>query len=375
MVVFWMALMFGTSSAFVILHTGYDRRNIQRSCKNKMSEEQEGEKKGEESSTSWQNQVDELLRVKGPSLKSRKDNLFGLIKNTRTIVSDVTSAVRERDAKIVFPPELGYSKTVSGLSACRRQILSDIIPGSITKGIPRVVEETPNIVRGTSKLIRTLPQKGKNVVGWLGDLSRDPSMLQYNLDRVKKEVRNIIHSTPQGIYSPSYETIKTNENYQIRSYIPYSVASVPLDGGDGIAMDPFDLTSSFTQLAQYVFGEGQFYMTTPVICGAGMMEIPLPAFLDSSSAPESSNDAISFYDIPADIVAVREFPGFATDGEISRQRAMLEDALLADGIVYDNLSFRVFQYNPPQTLPWLRRNEVVINVNYAVHDATKVESL
>jgi hypothetical protein len=41
------------------------------------------------------------------------------------------------------------------------------------------------------------------------------------------------------------------------------------------------------------------------------------------------------------IYTYTEFPGFATDGEVSRQRAMLEDALLADGVIYDNLSFKV----------------------------------
>ena len=36
------------------------------------------------------------------------------------------------------------------------------------------------------------------------------------------------------------------------------------------------------------------------------------------------------------------------------------------GIMYDNLSFKVLQYNPPQTLPWLRRNEVTVKVLYKV---------
>ena len=37
--------------------------------------------------------------------------------------------------------------------------------------------------------------------------------------------------------------------------------------------------------------------------------------------------------------------------------------MYTDGIVYDNLSLRVFQYNPPYTLPWLRRNEVAIKID------------
>jgi hypothetical protein len=47
---------------------------------------------------------------------------------------------------------------------------------------------------------------------------------------------------------------------------------------------------------------------------------------------------------------------------------MLEDALLADGVIYDNLSFKVFQYNPPYTLPWLRYNEVSLSVDMSMED-------
>ncbi len=287
--------------------------------------------------------------------------MIELMKKTREIMGDVSSAVRERDIKKIAPPSLAYGKTIQGMQALRRQVLSDIIPGTITKGIPRVIEETPNIVRGVSRLVRSLPQKGKFAVGYVRDMSQDPSMLQFNLDTLKKEVRNTIKSTPQSTYTPSYEVVKATDNYQIRSYSPYTVCSTALSGGDGNEMaDPFAMGSSFTLLASYILGEGKYYFTTPVICGTGAMEFVLPRGVGISNPPTS--DAISLKDVPAEMVAVREFPGICTDGEVSRQRAMLEDSLLADGIVYDNLSFRVFIYNPPQTIPWLRRNEVVIKI-------------
>ena len=40
----------------------------------------------------------------------------------------------------------------------------------------------------------------------------------------------------------------------------------------------------------------------------------------------------------------------------------MEDALISAGIVYDNSSFKVLNYNPPFTVPWIRRNEVSFRI-------------
>lgn len=92
------------------------------------------------------------------------------------------------------------------------------------------------------------------------------------------------------------------------------------------------------------------------------MEFVLPSKLSATSAPLPSAAEIFLKDVPSEMVATLEFTGFATDGEIARQRALLEDALLTDGVMFDNLSFKVLQYNPPYTLPWHRRNEVALKV-------------
>lgn len=48
---------------------------------------------------------------------------------------------------------------------------------------------------------------------------------------------------------------------------------------------------------------------------------------------------------------------------MQRQLLRLLSALDRDGInVPDATSYRILQYNPPYTLPWLRRNELLVNV-------------
>ena len=47
----------------------------------------------------------------------------------------------------------------------------------------------------------------------------------------------------------------------------------------------------------------------PVICGAGAMEFVLPRGTNSANAPLPKSDSITLKDVPAEVLAVREFPG------------------------------------------------------------------
>jgi hypothetical protein len=307
---------------------------------------------------SWQEEVDEFLNI-DTACSNRRELAFDLIKRSREIFNDVFSAVRERDIKKVAPPELAYGKAVVGIQAVQRQIVSDILPGAVTKAVPKLIEEGPKIIQA---VISKGPEKGRELFENVREITQDPSMLQSTVDDIRREIRNVVKSTPEGIATPTYDVIRKTENYQIRKYLPYSVCSTEMVSSDGGEMaDPLTSGNSFTTLVEYIF-DSKLSMTTPVITGSGAMEFVLPDGLNSVTAPLPENPSVTIRDVPAATVATREFPGIATDGEVSRQRAMLEDALLADGIMYDNLSFKVFQYNPPYTLPWLRRNEVSVVV-------------
>lgn len=330
---------------------------------------------GVDGSKTWQEDLDSVLNI-DTSCDSRKDSVRELLKKSNVVLSDVVDAVKDKDVSKLAPPTLGYGKAVKGLQAVRRQIISDLIPDFLFNEGPKLIQDAPKrineIVSDGPKAISGLISRGQDLLERAREISQDPSLLQSTLDEAKREAKNILRTTPEGIQTPDYTVLKLTDNYEIRKYSSYSVCSTELSTDpDQSMMSPLSTGSGFNKLADYIFGNNNkdstsetLSMTTPVIIASGSMEFVLPSGMSSINAPLPATPDISVKDILAEIIAVKEFPGIATDGEVMRQRAFLEDALLADGITFDNLSFRVLQYNPPYTLPWLRRNEVTLRVSY-----------
>merc|ERR1711935_787107 len=93
--------------------------------------------------------------------------------------------------------------------------------------------------------------------------------------------------------------------------------------------------------------------------------IPMPQNSDENNS--DSMDGVEIVQIPAAVLAIKKFPGFATDGEVARQKDALLQALEMDGIELDVahgaiVPHVVFQYNPPYTLPMVRLNEIGVPV-------------
>lgn len=321
-----------------------------------------------QSTPTWQEDVDTILNI-DTECNSRRDVAFGLVNKVNDIRNDVMDAIQDKDIKKVAPSNLKYGKAVAGIQTFQRQLVNDIFPDLVTKTIPKVIELGPKFL---NDLVKSLPETSKDIVSTAREISQDPSALQSTLDDLRKEVRNVFLSTPEGLDTPLYTLLKQTEAYEIRKYDAYSVCSTPLTGTEGSAdqeiVDPISSGNSFNVLASYIFGKNsrkeKMSMTTPVIMEKNIMEFVLSKGMSSETAPFPDADNIKIKDVPSEIVAAREFTGIATEGEVSRQRAFLEDSLLSDGIMYDNLSFKVLQYNPPYTLPWVRRNEVTVRVFY-----------
>jgi SOUL heme-binding protein len=209
----------------------------------------------------------------------------------------------------------------------------------------------------------------------LANPSRIPERIAKQTEDFLQEAGNIFSETPVGLKEPAYTVVAECKDYEIRDYEAYTVASTNMEA----TTNPAEQGVAFNTLASYIFGandeERVMEMTTPVTTTmAGEMRFYVP---DSAPNPLKRDAGQTVYDqskirierIPAARLAVRRFPGFATAGEIARQKEALLAALALDKDKVEldvphgqTVGHVVFQYNPPYTLPVLRRNEIAVPV-------------
>jgi hypothetical protein len=115
-------------------------------------------------------------------------------------------------------------------------------------------------------------------------------------------------------------------------------------------------------------------MTAPVLSepmgGQTMtMSFVLPfEFKTLDSLPKPKNSLIKLRQIPKRFIAVTTFSGWYADAVGMRYLKQLSDSLVADQIVQtaierDSPQWSVAQYHPPFTLPFMRRNEIWVELD------------
>jgi len=189
-----------------------------------------------------------------------------------------------------------------------------------------------------------------------------------------------------GTEEPRYTVEQQIPGVEIRRYGPRIAAETAVAAGEEAARN-----EGFRRLARYIFGANhtaakivmtapvaqepgsvrgqQVAMTAPVSQRAGadgewVIRFFMPAGRTMESLPEPDDDAIRLVTVPAETVAVRRFTGSRDRRAIASQTAELMRALplLRDGGFAPTGPPAAWFYDPPWTLPMLRRNEVVVSV-------------
>lgn len=106
-------------------------------------------------------------------------------------------------------------------------------------------------------------------------------------------------------------------------------------------------------------------MTVPVfekeIASVYRMEFVLPETMNLDNAPKPTNPEVKLEESPSKLVGVIRFSGFMGAEKIESKKKELKEFLKEKNYTPVG-EFYLARYNAPFTLPFLRRNEVLVEV-------------
>ncbi len=186
-----------------------------------------------------------------------------------------------------------------------------------------------------------------------------------------------------ALEEPKYSVLKEYENFEIRNYASYLVAEVDIEGS-------YNKTGNeaFRILAGYIFGDNQsstkMNMTAPVeseaIQTSERMNMTAPVFSNKNingytyrfvmeskytqeTLPVPNNSKIRITEIKDRVMAVISFSGRWSQKNFEKHEQILVNDLKNEGIGVASEAIYA-RYNAPFT-PWfLRRNEIMFEIEY-----------
>ena len=191
-----------------------------------------------------------------------------------------------------------------------------------------------------------------------------PQLRQFNHIRTLfiSLVTAMIANHAMALEEPTYQVEKVweAEQIEIRAYAPRIMAVTGMDDSNG----------GFRVLAGYIFGgnaeEEKIAMTAPVqqsMAGEKEMAFMMPAEYALEDLPEPEDQRVSFRTAPAHTAAVIQFSGWASAEKSDKNWQQLRRFLIAKDIDITGEP-TLNQYNPPWTLPFMRRNEIIVPVAF-----------
>jgi effector-binding domain-containing protein len=180
------------------------------------------------------------------------------------------------------------------------------------------------------------------------------------------------------VETPNYDVIKSEGNIEIRRYNTMIIAEVQVSGRREDAIG-----NGFRLLADYIFGNNvvkqEISMTAPVQqqksikiamtapvqqqhkVDAWQVSFVMPSKYRINTLPKPADDRVTLKKIPSKQFAVIIFSGTNSDKNVKEHEENLMEYIQSNNLSVISSPKYAF-YNPPWTLPSMRRNEVMIEV-------------
>ena len=186
--------------------------------------------------------------------------------------------------------------------------------------------------------------------------------------------------TVMAIEEPEFISIEKKDAFEIREYQPKLIAQVLVNG-------TFDSASSkgFRLLADFIFGNNKtnegskkIDMTTPVFTRDASEKIDMtapvvseetergwyisfnmPKQYSKDTLPVPNNPEVKIIEVPTEKFAVITFSGLVRERKYAEMLNLLNEEMRKRNLEPQGPAI-LARYNPPWTLPFLRRNELMI---------------
>ncbi|MDX1668269.1 MAG: heme-binding protein [Limnobacter sp.] len=184
------------------------------------------------------------------------------------------------------------------------------------------------------------------------------------------------------VEQPEYDVLSSDEPFEIRQYEPMIIAKVEVQGEREEAIG-----QGFRKLADYIFGNNtvqkdiamtapvqqqaakvnqEISMTAPVQQqqaenGQWTISFVMPSKYTLTSLPTPNNAEVQLQRVPGKRFAAIVFSGNNSQDNVAKHEAKLLQYIQNSGLRAVGPPKYAF-YNPPWTLPFMRRNEVMVEL-------------
>ena len=181
-----------------------------------------------------------------------------------------------------------------------------------------------------------------------------------------------------NVETPDYEVLAKDGQIEIRQYDPMIVAEATVEGEREQAIG-----SGFRIIANYIFGNNlasekvamtapvtqqpseKIAMTAPVtqqaVGNEWKVRFVMPSEYTMETLPKPVNPEVELIELPAKRVVAIRFSGFANQGSLDRHTEQLQGYIERESLSPKSEPTFAF-YNDPWTLPFMRRNEVMVEI-------------
>lgn len=197
----------------------------------------------------------------------------------------------------------------------------------------------------------------------------------------------LISGETMAIEEPSYTVLSQVEDFELRRYDEQVVAQTWVSGDQDTAS-----RQGFKILADYIFGNNtapsgessKISMTAPVTMqsdnlngqasqkiamtapvsmqqnnGKWRVQFTMPSQYTMQTLPKPNNPDVKIVQVPAQTYGVIKFSGLAGSKKVAKKTEMLKSWMQTQKLVITGTP-ELARYNPPWTLPFMRRNEVMM---------------